>query len=62
MVHFDQNNPATYKLPEAMRRQRGRKLAFTSTTTVYGETKVMATLKNYTPHLDFPLRGVQTYL
>ncbi len=56
-VHFDQNILATYNLLEAMRRQGVGKLAFTSTSTVYGEAKVMPTPEGYGPLIPISLYG-----
>jgi len=56
-VHFDQNILATYNLLEAMRKQGAGKLAFTSTSTVYGEAKVMPTPEDYGPLVPISLYG-----
>lgn len=56
-VHLDQNILATYNLLEAMRRTRVRKIAFTSTSTVYGEADVMPTPEDYGPLVPISLYG-----
>ena len=56
-VHFDQNITATYNLLEALRRNRVKKLAFTSTSTVYGDAKVMPTPESYGPLVPISLYG-----
>ncbi|MDQ1275248.1 MAG: UDP-glucose 4-epimerase, partial [Euryarchaeota archaeon] len=40
-VHLDQNVLATYNLLEAMRKNNVKKIAFTSTSTVYGDASIM---------------------
>jgi UDP-glucose 4-epimerase len=42
-IHFDQNVVVTYRVLEACRKAGVRKLAFASSSTVYGETNVMPT-------------------
>lgn len=42
-VHLEQNVLATYSLLEAMRKNDVRRIAFTSTSTVYGEATVVPT-------------------
>lgn len=56
-VHFDQNILATYNLLEAMRKTGVRKIAFTSTSTVYGEASIMPTQENYGPLIPISLYG-----
>jgi UDP-glucose 4-epimerase len=56
-VHFDQNILATYNLLEAMRKGSAKKIAFTSTSTVYGEAKVMPTPEDYGPLIPISLYG-----
>ncbi|MEZ5335097.1 MAG: NAD-dependent epimerase/dehydratase family protein [Methanolobus sp.] len=56
-VHFDQNITATYNLLEAMRKNNVRNLAFTSTSTVYGEAKVIPTPEDYGPLVPISLYG-----
>ncbi len=56
-VRFDLNILATYNLLEAMRKQGTGKLAFTSTSTVYGEAKVMPTPEDYGPLIPISLYG-----
>lgn len=56
-VHFDQNILATYNLLEAMRKTGVRKIAFTSTSTVYGEASIMPTPENYGPLIPISLYG-----
>jgi UDP-glucose 4-epimerase len=56
-VHFDQNILATYNLLEAMRKNNIRKIAFTSTSTVYGEANIIPTPENYGPLVPISLYG-----
>lgn len=56
-VHFDQNILATYNLLEAMRKNNIRKIAFTSTSTVYGEADIIPTPENYGPLVPISLYG-----
>jgi UDP-glucose 4-epimerase len=56
-VHLEQNLLATYDLLEAMRKSRVRKIAFTSTSTVYGEATVVPTPEDYGPLLPISLYG-----
>ncbi len=56
-VHFDQNILATYNLLEAMRRAGAKRIAFTSTSTVYGEAKTMPTPEGYGPLIPISLYG-----
>lgn len=56
-VHFDQNILATYNLLEAIRKNRVKKIAFTSTSTVYGEASILPTPENYGPLVPISLYG-----
>ena len=56
-VHLEQNVMATYRLLEAMRQSGVRKIAFTSTSTVYGEAAVVPTPEDYGPLLPISLYG-----
>lgn len=56
-VHLDQNILATYNLLEAMRKGSAKKIAFTSTSTVYGEAKIMPTPEDYGPLIPISLYG-----
>lgn len=56
-VHLTQNVMATYNLLEAMRQCDVRKIAFTSTSTVYGEAAIVPTPENYGPLLPISLYG-----
>lgn len=56
-VHLDQNILATYNLLEAMRKSSAKKIAFTSTSTVYGEASVMPTPEDYGPLIPISLYG-----
>ena len=56
-VHLEQNVLATYNLLEAMRKNGVRQMAFTSTSTVYGEAAVVPTPENYGPLLPISLYG-----
>jgi UDP-glucose 4-epimerase len=56
-VHFDQNILATYNLLEAMRKNNIQKIAFTSTSTVYGEANTIPTPENYGPLVPISLYG-----
>ncbi len=56
-VHLEQNVMATYKLLEAMRESGARKIAFTSTSTVYGEAAIVPTPEDYGPLLPISLYG-----
>ncbi len=56
--HFRQNIEATYNLLEAMRQSQQQKfIAFTSTSTIYGETDQIPTLENYGPLKPISLYG-----
>lgn len=56
-VHLEQNILVTYNLLEAMRRTDVRKIAFTSTSTVYGEAETIPTPENYGPLIPISLYG-----
>ncbi|MDM7934313.1 MAG: NAD-dependent epimerase/dehydratase family protein [Methanothrix sp.] len=56
-VHLDQNVLATYSLLEAMRRCDVTRIAFTSTSTVYGEATVVPTPEEYGPLMPISLYG-----
>lgn len=56
-IHFDQNILATYNFLEAMRKNSVKKVAFTSTSTIYGEAHIMPTPENYGPLLPISLYG-----
>ncbi|HOW15249.1 NAD-dependent epimerase/dehydratase family protein [Methanosarcina sp.] len=56
-VHLDQNILATYNLLEAMRKGNAKRIAFTSTSTIYGEASIMPTPENYGPLIPISLYG-----
>lgn len=56
-VHFDQNITATFNLLEAMRKNGVKYIAFTSTSTVYGEATVIPTPEEYGPLVPISLYG-----
>ena len=56
-VHLDQNILATYNLLEAMRINNIKKIAFTSTSTVYGEANIIPTPEDYGPLIPISLYG-----
>jgi UDP-glucose 4-epimerase len=56
-VHLDQNVLATYNLLEAMRKTGVLRIAFTSTSTVYGEADVVPTPEDYGPLKPISLYG-----
>jgi UDP-glucose 4-epimerase len=56
-VHLDQNLLATYNLLEAMREAGVRHVAFTSTSTIYGEADVVPTPEEYGPLKPISLYG-----
>ncbi len=56
-LHLEQNVIATYNVLEAMRRHDVTDIAFTSTSTVYGEAKVMPTPEDYGPLLPISTYG-----
>lgn len=56
-VHLDQNVLATYNILEAMRKAGVCQIAFTSTSTVYGEADVVPTPEDYGPLKPISLYG-----
>jgi len=56
-IHFEQNVRATYNLLEAMRINDIRDIIFTSTSTVYGEAKIIPTPEDYGPLIPISLYG-----
>lgn len=56
-THFEQNIVATYNLLEAMKLNGIKNIAFTSTSTVYGEAKVIPTPEDYGPLIPISLYG-----
>ncbi len=48
-VHLEQNVIATYRVLEAMRKANVKEIAFTSTSTVYGEAVIIPTPEGYGP-------------
>ncbi|OPY55220.1 MAG: UDP-galactose-4-epimerase [Methanosaeta sp. PtaU1.Bin112] len=56
-VHLEQNVMATYNLLEAMRKSGVKRIAFTSTSTVYGEATEVPTPEDYGPLLPISLYG-----
>jgi len=56
-VHLEQNVQATFNLLEAMRKNGVRRIAFTSTSTVYGEAATIPTPEDYGPLLPISLYG-----
>ena len=56
-IHLKQNIIATHNLLEAMRAAGVKKIAFTSTSTVYGEAKQIPTPEDYGPLLPISLYG-----
>jgi UDP-glucose 4-epimerase len=55
--HYDQNVRVTYEVLEAMRRHGVRHLAFTSTSTVYGNASVIPTPEEHGPLLPISVYG-----
>lgn len=56
-VHLEQNIMATYNLLEAMRKKNVPNIAFTSTSTVYGEASTIPTPEDYGPLIPISLYG-----
>jgi UDP-glucose 4-epimerase len=56
-VHMKQNIIATYNVLEAMRELGVKNIAFTSTSTVYGEASVVPTPEEYGPLMPISLYG-----
>ncbi len=54
-VHLEQNVITTYNLLESMRKNGIKNIAFTSTSTVYGEAKEIPTPENYGPLIPISL-------
>jgi len=56
-IHLDQNILTTHNLLEAMRTKGVRRIAFTSTSTIYGEASLVPTPENYGPLKPISLYG-----
>ncbi len=56
-THFDNNIVATYNLLEEMREKGVDKIAFTSSSTVYGEADIIPTPENYGPLIPISIYG-----
>lgn len=57
-LDYEQNVLATYNLLEAMKNSKScRKLVFTSTSTIYGDAKIMPTSESYAPLKPISLYG-----
>ncbi|MFH1432974.1 MAG: NAD-dependent epimerase/dehydratase family protein [archaeon] len=56
-THLEQNVMATYNVLEAMRKTGVNRIAFTSTSTVYGEASVIPTREDYGPCVPISLYG-----
>lgn len=56
-THIEQNIIATHNVLEAMRKNNIRRIAFTSTSTVYGEAGIIPTPENYGPCTPISLYG-----
>jgi UDP-glucose 4-epimerase len=56
-VHLEQNIMATYNLLESMRKKNVPNIAFTSTSTVYGEASIIPTPEDYGPLIPISLYG-----
>jgi len=56
-VHLEQNIIATYNLLEEMREKGIKKIAFTSSSTVYGEAEQIPTPESYGPLIPISLYG-----
>jgi UDP-glucose 4-epimerase len=56
-THLENNILATYNVLECMRRSGVKNIAFTSTSTVYGEASVIPTPENYGPLIPISLYG-----
>ncbi len=56
-VHLEQNVLATYNLLESMRKHDVKEIAFTSTSTVYGEAEIVPTPEDYGPLRPISLYG-----
>ena len=56
-MHFDQNILATYNLLDAMHRQHVKEIAFTSSSTIYGQANIVPTPENYGPLVPISMYG-----
>ncbi|MCZ7357863.1 MAG: NAD-dependent epimerase/dehydratase family protein [Candidatus Methanoperedens sp.] len=56
-VHLEQNIIATYNVLESMRMNGQKNIAFTSTSTVYGEAGIIPTPESYGPLIPISLYG-----
>ena len=56
-IHMEQNVNATYNVLESMRINDVKDIVFTSTSTVYGEAKIIPTPENYGPLIPISLYG-----
>jgi len=56
-IHLEQNIIVTYNLLEAMRMNQQQNIAFTSTSTIYGEASIIPTPENYGPLIPISLYG-----
>jgi len=56
-THLDQNVIATYNVLESMRKKGVLEICFTSTSTVYGEARIVPTPEDYGPLLPISLYG-----
>ncbi|WP_406657751.1 NAD-dependent epimerase/dehydratase family protein [Methanolobus sp. ZRKC2] len=56
-VHFEQNITATHNLLETMRKRGLKEIAFTSTSTIYGEAAEIPTPEGYGPLVPISLYG-----
>ncbi|MEM2111558.1 MAG: NAD-dependent epimerase/dehydratase family protein [Candidatus Bathyarchaeia archaeon] len=57
-IHFEENLLATFNLLETMRKERtGKIIIFASTSTVYGEPKIMPTPEDYGPLIPISTYG-----
>jgi UDP-glucose 4-epimerase len=56
-IHYRENVHATYVVLEAMRTNDVRKIVFTSSSTVYGEARIMPTPEDYSPLLPISMYG-----
>ncbi len=57
LIDFEQNVVATLNVLEAMRRNNGSKMIFTSSSSVYGEPSIIPTPENYSPLVPVSLYG-----
>ncbi|MEM2689916.1 MAG: NAD-dependent epimerase/dehydratase family protein [Nitrososphaerota archaeon] len=56
-THYRENVHATYVVLEAMRANDVKKMIFTSSSTVYGEARIMPTPEDYSPLLPISMYG-----